>query len=653
MTKGKDIAFIFEESSAKEFIQSIKTEKKLLIVCGNDNIKRKFLDLGYSCKSISEYSDDPSKDLAKAIKWIKNWPDTPILNGKSLKKLIVYDGLSIFWFLETRLYSYRIQGLIPLIEQIKRVVYLEKPEQIWIKGNSDVRHIVSQLYGKNLQKLEFIKEKNPQTGVSYKSYSGYPTLKLLLLKIFRGFPYILGKQPITDNPVLVLTEVNNWRKEYDFKSKKIFKKDVTFHDIIKKLSEKSIPVKVIDFENKPGNLLKSYFINKERNRNFGVRVEPWEKYITLDIIRKSKNFNKKLIKTLNQILNSKPFIESLTYDKISIYEILRKDIKDLFKSFKTFTSVTLIETAKQILEREKPSIIIMHDEYGAIQISLINEAKKRNIPTVSIQHGANTETGLSYVHNPEHVFGKNKNTNFPLPDKMCVWSESAKNNLLKFGNFPPSTPVVTGDPKVDFFPIAIKQFDYEKITKTLKIPKEKKIILFATQPLHLIEEKELITRNVMNSVKKLQNCYLIIKMHPNESDFSFYQKLANESKITDFLLVRFHNLFELIYIADIVIVPFSTVGMEAMRMKKPVIAMNLLGLHDNDPLIKSNIALVVKTENELIPTMKKCLDEQNISKIIERGKVFAQKEIGIPDGSSSERIVNLLLELMKKPEIDK
>ncbi len=51
MTEGKDIAFIFGEGSGKEFIQSIKTKKELLVVCGNDNIKRKFLDLGYSCKS--------------------------------------------------------------------------------------------------------------------------------------------------------------------------------------------------------------------------------------------------------------------------------------------------------------------------------------------------------------------------------------------------------------------------------------------------------------------------------------------------------------------------------------------------------------------------------------------------------------------------
>jgi len=54
MTNSKDITFIFEESSGKEFIQSIKKEKELLVVCGNDNIKRKFLDLGYSCKSTAK-----------------------------------------------------------------------------------------------------------------------------------------------------------------------------------------------------------------------------------------------------------------------------------------------------------------------------------------------------------------------------------------------------------------------------------------------------------------------------------------------------------------------------------------------------------------------------------------------------------------------
>jgi len=69
--------------------------------------------------------------------------------------------------------------------------------------------------------------------------------------------------------------------------------------------------------------------------------------------------------------------------------------------------------------------------------------------------------------------------------------------------------------------------------------------------------------------------------------------------------------------------------------------------------IKCNVALVVKTETELIPTIKKCLDEQNMREIIESGRVFAQRELGIADGSSSERIINLLLELIKKPKIDK
>jgi len=649
MAKNKDLVFIFEETNADKLLQSIKNEK--IVICGNDIIKSKISKLGYSCKSITEYSDDPYCDIKHSIDWIKNWPDKPILNGKSLKKLLVYNDISIYWFLETRFFVYRIQTLIPLIEQVRRILSSEKPNKIWINGNIDVKHIANELCDNEVP-IKFFQE-TPKTNVSYKSYSGFPILKLLLLKLLRGLSLFLSKPKKLTNPVLVLTEVNNWRDDYYHNTKKYIKKDVTFHKIIQKLLKKSIPVTIIDFENQPRRLFNAYSLNKKRNKSYGVTVEPWEKYITFNIIRKSIQFNKQLKKISNALKHSTEFKNSLVYDNISLYKILKNDIEDLFKSFKTFTAVTFIETSKRILEIKKPSTILMHDEYGTIQLCFINQAKKQNIPTLAIQHGVNTETGVSYVHKPEHVDGIDKRLNFPLPDKMCVWSELSKNNLIKFGNFPESIPFVTGDPKVDFLPEVIEKFNAIEIKKNLKIPKEKKNILFATQPLPLIEEKKLITRNVMNSVKKLQNCFLIIKMHPRESDFSFYQKLANESKIIDYLLVRFHNLYELLSIADTVIVPFSTVGVEAMRMEKPVIAMNLLGLHDADPLIKSNVALVVKTETELIPTIKKCLDEQNMHEIIESGRVFAQKELGIADGSSSERIVNLLLELIKKPKIDK
>ena len=90
-----------------------------LIIAGNELIKNKITSLGYDCKLITSYSRNPNDEINKAIDWIKKWPDIPISNGKSFKDILVYEGISIFWFLETRLYLYRIQSLIPLIEQIQ------------------------------------------------------------------------------------------------------------------------------------------------------------------------------------------------------------------------------------------------------------------------------------------------------------------------------------------------------------------------------------------------------------------------------------------------------------------------------------------------------------------------------------------------------
>ena len=73
--------------------------------------------MNYSCKTIDEYREREYNQ--KALGWIKSWPDKKIIDDKSIKKIFVYDNLSLFWFLETHLYLYRIHELILLIERIK------------------------------------------------------------------------------------------------------------------------------------------------------------------------------------------------------------------------------------------------------------------------------------------------------------------------------------------------------------------------------------------------------------------------------------------------------------------------------------------------------------------------------------------------------
>ena len=174
----KKIAFVFNTINTKEFVDSIKKDKPL-IICTNDDIKRIYSDLGFDVKTIKEYSSDPELENKKAVEWMKDWPDKPILNGKSFKELLIYDDLSIFWFLETRFYIYRIQSLIPLIMQIQNVINFEKPTSIWIKGSNDIHHIIKELCENKLKKLEFIQSNKKKDSTSYKSHSGNRSVKLL------------------------------------------------------------------------------------------------------------------------------------------------------------------------------------------------------------------------------------------------------------------------------------------------------------------------------------------------------------------------------------------------------------------------------------------------------------------------------------------
>ena len=82
-----------------------------------------------------------------------------------------------------------------------------------------------------------------------------------------------------------------------------------------------------------------------------------------------------------------------------------------------------------------------------------------------------------------------------------------------------------------------------------------------------------------------------------------------------------------------------------MKMGIPVISLNLMGLHDDALIIRKNVAIVVKNSKELLPAIQKHLDAQYTQKLIENGKIFAEKELGEIDGKAANRIVDQILQL--------
>ena len=643
MKNKKDIVFIFDEHNDLKFIKNLELSENVIFICKNTDLERKIQVMGFKTKQISDYYEELHIS-DKSLKWIKEWPDKIINNNKNFKNYFIYKGISIFWYLESRFYHYRIQELILLTETIQNILQKENPDRIWVKGDHDIEEIILKLQPKILQKTNLDSKLN--RSITYRNYQGFPILKLLLLKLLRGLKTKKKKELLSnEGKILVITEVSNWRKEFDFFSNQFIIKDIQFQDIIKKLKEMSKNVLVVDFENNPKRLLKSYSLNEERSKKIGCDVISWEKYLTLNIIINAKNEHKKILEKWNEIKNLEEFKKMLSYEEISLFSILEQDIESLFKSMKAFTSITLIDTAKRILEIEKPSIIIMHDEYGALQISLIKAAKDLGIPTISLQHGMIYDGVFAYTHSPNHIRNENKDLVFPLPDKMCVWSENSKKSLLKSGYFPNSIPIVTGDPKLDYLPKALDLFDQNKIMLKYKITSDKKIFLFITENLPL-QEKEQVAKTVISN-HEIKTNFLIIKPHPNEKDLSIYHQLISKYGLENYIIVTDSNLYELIYISNVVILSFSTVGVEAMRMKKAVISLNLMGLHNSSLIIKNKMSIEVTNSEELTQAIKKISEIPLSQKIIDERKDFAEKELGIIDGNAIDRIIKQIIQLKK------
>jgi CDP-glycerol glycerophosphotransferase (TagB/SpsB family) len=125
-----------------------------------------------------------------------------------------------------------------------------------------------------------------------------------------------------------------------------------------------------------------------------------------------------------------------------------------------------------------------------------------------------------------------------------------------------------------------------------------------------------------------------------------YERLATAAGMKGYSILRDINLYELLYASDLVILSYSTVAVEAMRMQKPVISLDLMSLHESVSFIKSRVAIVVNNADDLLTSIQKCLAlGPDVQEIVNKAKSFAEQQLGALDGRASERIVSVIMKV--------
>ena len=240
---------------------------------------------------------------------------------------------------------------------------------------------------------------------------------------------------------------------------------------------------------------------------------------------------------------------------------------------------------------------------------------------------------------------------FISPSKFCTEKFISAFNLKKLGK--DNIIVEKGYPRNDYL-FNYKKEDIDKIKKLLKLPKGKKVILYAptfrdNQHTSGVGYTYNLGINFDKMQKELSKDYIILfRTHyfvSNSFDFSKYDKFIYDVSYYD-------DINELYIISDLLITDYSSVFFDFANLKKPMI-FYMYDLDDyknnlRDFYFDLNIlpGPIVKQEDDLIKEIKNIdnYDELYHDKYIK----FNEKFNYLDDGKSTERVVEVIFNETKK-----
>jgi len=304
-----------------------------------------------------------------------------------------------------------------------------------------------------------------------------------------------------------------------------------------------------------------------------------------------------------------------------------------------------------ILGIKKSDIIILISWMDEELTAVLKLAKKFGIPTLFIQEGMLNawEKYLVDIY----------------PTKILAWGEAARSAYIERG-IAPERIEVTGQPRFDWYYKLKKNDVFSKING-------KKTLLYATQPLWKEPVKfengeDIIIKTfdiIYNTCRKL-DLQLVCKLHPSDKP-DYYRKddviILEETGLSpknykkwycntgyDPSIDDIKRLGYILLASDIVVTMFSTVGLEALILNKPVIFLDIAGFVKKDSvsrvLTKKASNFFVNNKEDFESAVIKYLENPHIYDDFMKKVVydFAYKQ----DGKASERVVLAIEGLLSK-----
>jgi hypothetical protein len=490
---------------------------------------------------------------------------------------------------------------------------------------------------------------------SYKRFEVvFTLLQLVILRIVvRVFGRNRGKQSRFPKILFTAQDVE-WRVIHDYESGITRKSDAFFDSILKHLAKECNSIGV--FPTSTGvRIIPSSFVHSvqtliDKLKHWYVPQVPFEFYWTLNSWNSERKASRLLANTWTSLRNYARMRQEHICNGVSWSDVEAR-LEYCFRFTFPF-AVRFISIAKRMIEIEKPDLILIVNEYGFFEKALVIAGKLSGVPTLAIQHGTIHSSHKGYMYRKGEILpdGRPISPYTVIPDRTAVYSSYYRDLLTQISAYPENSVVVTGQPRYDKLSQLSRIYSRDTFNRKYHINPGNKIVLWTTECDGLtFEENMLNFKVVFNVARVLKRVTLVVRQHPGETEMytRIMQQHLQNSGTNAILLSGDTDFYEQLYACDLLIAKYSTSAVEAAAIDKPVVVLNLT--RDSCPegcdYVKQGIALGVNEEDELQPSIEELL--RNDSALAKNRKQFAEKYLYKTDGKSTERVVELIRQMLK------
>lgn len=594
-------------------------------------------------------ADEADRIDEAAMAWSKAWGKRPVLDGRSVRELLVWKGVSLWWFAELYLHhSTEAPRLVRLIERFGRILDAETPDEVEAVGLDGEEAV---LLGRTCTARRIL----------FHGPSAVPALPLRLrtllvslesrwntLKTFASaLKAILAGQPARGQDdgrkgVLFLSHAAFWRERRDPETDAVREYEHYFDRLIPEVAaEASLRPLVVAVGPQAAF----------RRRGTGDRLREWlrlhpgsgpyvhaNRYTSWRVLRETLRATRGIRGAWRRLDRSPGVHEAFSHRSVGFADLVGDGLAGTLL-LQLPWAVRSYEEMAEVLAGLRPSVVCLYAESSGWGRAALAACRAAGVRSVAIQHGILYPKYYSYRHTDDEA-------DCPLPDRTALFGEAAKRILVELGHYPKGSLVLTGSPKFDDLLAAARSWDRTALRRRFGLEEGDRLVVVASRYRGIRETHQSIGSAFpafVRAVESMDGVHCLVKPHPAERPDAYQARLREAGAAKVRVVSPGTDLMELLHAADALVTVESLSAVEALVLGRPVLILNMpTNLRE---IVEAGAALGVAVGEDPLPALRALLFDAATRERLDaaRERYLSHVARGV-DGGATGRILALIRE---------